>query len=203
MRTIAIIVALAIGAGGCAIAGAKAPGRVSLQARPDCNSGKGGVVADGLAAALLGVAAIAAASAEEGGPAAGLGLVSLAFIGSAISGSTSANKCRAAHDEYNGLLEARLGELGSDRAAAAAARADATSDEVAPPVAATTVATPPTPPRPTPPVMAMRPTTPPKAPTPSPTAPSPDDDDDDAAADDSDDTDDPHGWTEFWREVKP
>ena len=48
MRTVALSVAISVGATGCAVAAARGPepGPVRADHRPDCNTGKGGVVVD-------------------------------------------------------------------------------------------------------------------------------------------------------------
>jgi hypothetical protein len=211
MRSIAIIIALAVGASGCAIIAAKSPGPVTANARPDCNSSKGAVVADGLAAATLGIVALALATNDESGPGAGIGLLAAVYTGSAISGSGSADRCRQANDEYDALVQDRLDDLSRQRVADdATQRAGAVDDDgdepvvtprvIAPPPVAVVpppVAVKPPPPAPPTPTMAMRPPAPPAA------AGSDDEAADDEAADDADDDIDPRHWAAFWREVKP
>lgn len=149
MRSIAIILAFAVGASGCAIAVAKGPpdGPVSIRSRPDCNSGKGAVAADGLAGAGLGVAAIALGSADEGSAAAVVGLMAAAFVGSAIAGSRSADRCQDYNQKYDALIAQRLDA--ADRRAVAAEAAqrldlDPDGDPVAPVATPRTAPTAPT-----------------------------------------------------------
>ena len=106
MRTVALIIGVVVGAPGCGIAAAKGPGPgpVTIDTRPDCNTGKGGVVADGLAATVLGITSLALLAAEEGGGGALTGLAAVGFIGSAVSGSRAADRCRAAIDTWEGLV---------------------------------------------------------------------------------------------------
>ena len=68
MRTVAFMVAISVGATGCAVAAARGPepGPVRADHRPECNTGKGGVVADGLGATVLGISTLGLAAADEG-----------------------------------------------------------------------------------------------------------------------------------------
>ncbi|MBL8625744.1 MAG: hypothetical protein JNK64_30810 [Myxococcales bacterium] len=203
MRTVAFLVAISVGATGCAVAAARGPepGPVRADHRPDCNTGKGGVVADGLGATVLGISTLGLAAADEGAIAALTGLATAGLIGSAVAGSRSADRCQEALEEWEGLLTARrVEELEDERRTVRAARGVA----VRPPPA-TTAAVTPTPPVGKPPV--VTPTTPPvvKPTTPPVVKPTPaadpgdgdgDDADDAAAAGDGD-------WSAFWREVAP
>lgn len=192
MRTVAFLVAISVGATGCAVAAARGPepGPVRVDHRPDCNTGKGGVVADGLGATVLGISTLGLAAADEGAIAALTGLATAGLIGSAVSGSRSADRCQAALEEWQGLLTARrVEDLEEERRSVRAAR----GVEVRQP--ATTAAA--TPPVVTPAV--VKPTTPAAVPsTPPPVAGTDEGDGEDepAAAGDGD-------WSAFWREVRP
>ena len=109
MRTVAFIVAISAGATGCAVAAARGPepGPVRVDKRPDCNTGKGGVVADGLGASVLGISTLGLAAADEGGIAAITGLATVGLIASAVAGSRSADRCVEAQQTWEGLLVAR------------------------------------------------------------------------------------------------
>jgi hypothetical protein len=109
MRTVALSVAISVGATGCAVAAARGPepGPVRADHRPDCNTGKGGVVADGLGATVLGISTLGLAAADEGGIAALTGLATVGLIASAVAGSRSADRCSAALEDWEGLVLAR------------------------------------------------------------------------------------------------
>jgi len=202
MRTVVLVLLCAVGTSGCAVAAAKGPGPgpVRIDRKPDCNDGKGAVVLDGIGATVLGVSALAAFSADEGGVGAALGLATVGLIASAVAGSRSADRCRLAEEQWGNLvLTARTD---ARRLAPSPIVLDEDGDPIAPsprPVAVTpkvvapvTPATLPTP---------SRPVTPPATPTAT-AAPAPaDDGDDDGAADDATTSDDPGDWSAFWREV--
>ncbi|MEZ4400062.1 MAG: hypothetical protein R3B06_08590 [Kofleriaceae bacterium] len=119
MRTVAMILAVTVAGSGCSLAAARGPGPVRADRRPDCNSGKGAVFADGLAASVLGVLALAAAG-ESAGTAAVAGLSSVVFVTSAVTGSRSADRCRAAIAQYDDLLAVRERAAERDRREASA-----------------------------------------------------------------------------------
>ena len=210
MRTVVLVLLCAVGTSGCAVAAAKGPGPgpVRIDRKPDCNDGKGAVVLDGIGATVLGVSALAAFSADEGGVGAALGLATVGLIASAVAGSRSADRCRLAEEQWGNLvLTARTD---ARRLAPSPIVLDEDGDPIAPsprPVAVTpkvvapvTPATRPVAPAtlPTP----SRPVTPPATPTAT-AAPADDDDGaaDDGAADDATTSDDPGDWSAFWREV--
>lgn len=210
MRTVVLVLLCAVGTSGCAVAAAKGPGPgpVRIDRKPDCNDGKGAVVLDGIGATVLGVGALAAFSADEGGVGAALGLATVGLIASAVAGSRSADRCRLAEEQWGDLvLTARTD---ARRLAPSPIVLDEDGDPIAPsprPVAVTpkvvapvTPATRPVTPAtlPTP----SRPVTPPATPTAT-AAPADDDDGaaDDGAADDATTSDDPGDWSAFWREV--
>ena len=210
MRTVVLVLLCAVGTSGCAVAAAKGPGPgpVRIDRKPDCNDGKGAVVLDGIGATVLGVGALAAFSADEGGVGAALGLATVGLIASAVAGSRSADRCRLAEEQWGDLvLTARTD---ARRLAPSPIVLDEDGDPIAPsprPVAVTpkvvapvTPATRPVAPAtlPTP----SRPVTPPATPTAT-AAPADDDDGaaDDGAADDATTSDDPGDWSAFWREV--
>jgi hypothetical protein len=125
--------------------------------RPDCDTGKGNVVLDGLFGTGFAVGTLAAAA--DGSTDAGvvLGLLGAAFIASAVRGNTVVDECREAFASYDGLQQAPMPE---DRVATRPRIARPVV--VAPPPAeeeatvptapvAPTVAPPPPPPPPTPP----------------------------------------------------
>lgn len=195
MRTVAFMVAISVGATGCAVAAARGPepGPVRADHRPECNTGKGGVVADGLGATVLGISTLGLAAADEGGIAALTGLATVGLIASAVAGSRSADRCTAATQEWEGLLTARRAEeLEDERRSVRQARGVA----VRPPPPPAAPATPPPPAvvKPPPPAVVkpavVRPTTPAGA------DPGEGDGEDAAAAGDGD-------WSAFWREVAP
>lgn len=203
MRTVAFMVAISVGATGCAVAAARGPepGPVRADHRPDCNTGKGGVVADGLGATVLGISTLGLAAADEGAIAALTGLATAGLIGSAVSGSRSADRCEAALEEWEGLLTARRVEDAEEESRSVRA---ARGVAVRPPPATTAAATPPTPAvvkpavvTPTTPAV-VKPTTPAvvKPPTPAVADADEGDAEDGAAAGDGD-------WSAFWREVAP
>ena len=217
MRTVVLVLLCAVGTSGCAVAAAKGPGPGPVRAdrKPDCNDGKGAVVLDGLGATVLGVSALAAFAAEEGGVGAALGLASVGLIASAVSGSRSADRCRLAEQQWEGLLMANGGDARPPRQPAPGpVLVDEDGDPIAPSPRPIAVAPPvvapvrPTPVRPTsvtPPVATVRPPTPTPA-TPTPVAPTPAAGDGDGDDDDDDDdpptsSDDPGDWSAFWREV--
>ncbi len=210
MRTVVLVLLCAVGTSGCAVAAAKGPGPgpVRIDRKPDCNDGKGAVVLDGIGATVLGVGALAAFSADEGGVGAALGLATVGLIASAVAGSRSADRCRLAEEQWGDLvLTARTD---ARRLAPSPIVLDEDGDPIAPsprPVAVTpkvvapvTPATRPVAPAtlPTP----SRPVTPPATPTAT-AAPADDDDGaaDDGAADDATTSDEPGDWSAFWREV--
>lgn len=203
MRTVAFLVAISVGVTGCAVAAARGPepGPVRADHRPDCSTGKGGVVADGLGATVLGISTLGLAAADEGPLAALTGLATAGLIGSAVAGSRSADRCQAALEEWEGLLTARrVEDLEDERRSVRAAR----GVEVRQP-ATTAVATPPagTPAvvKPTTPAV-VKPTTPAVVPSTAPAVAGADegdaggDDEGEPAAGDGD-------WSAFWREVTP
>jgi hypothetical protein len=194
MRTVALSVAISVGATGCAVAAARGPepGPVRADHRPDCNTGKGGVVADGLGATVLGISTLGLAAADEGGIAALTGLATVGLIASAVAGSRSADRCSAALEDWEGLVLARrTQDLDDERREARAARGVAVKPPAKPPVPVEpppAVVTPPT----------TSPTTLVKPPPPRPPVADAGDDDADADADAAD-----GDWSAFWREVTP
>jgi hypothetical protein len=137
MRTVALSVAISVGATGCAVAAARGPepGPVRADHRPDCNTGKGGVVADGLGATVLGISTLGLAAADEGGIAALTGLATVGLIASAVAGSRSADRCSAALEDWEGLVLARrTQDLADERREARAARGVAVKPPAKPPV---------------------------------------------------------------------
>jgi hypothetical protein len=197
MRTVALSVAISVGATGCAVAAARGPepGPVRADHRPDCNTGKGGVVADGLGATVLGISTLGLAAADEGGIAALTGLATVGLIASAVAGSRSADRCSAALEDWEGLVLARrTQDLEDERREARAARGVA----VKPPVK------PPAPVEPPPAVVATTtPTTTVVKPPPPPRSPVADAGDDDADADADTEAAADGDWSAFWREVTP
>jgi hypothetical protein len=194
MRTVALSVAISVGATGCAVAAARGPepGPVRADHRPDCNTGKGGVVADGLGATVLGISTLGLAAADEGGIAALTGLATVGLIASAVAGSRSADRCSAALEDWEGLVLARrTQDLEDERREVRAARGVAVKPTVKPPAPVEpppAVVTPPT----------TSPTTLVKPPPPRPPVADAGDDDADADADAAD-----GDWSAFWREVTP
>ncbi len=194
MRTLALASALivALSSAGCAALAAKAPDPDRpVDQPPECNDGKGGVVVDGLMATALGLGTIAFAANGEGSGAAIFGLGALAYGISASAGSSSANKCRAANDDYVVMLERRDAESQAASAGIGGLPfADADEDTplatVRPPVAVA-------------PAVPTRTVAPPRPPTPTsvpPPAPAGDGTDDPSSAEvDAD------AWSDFWKEV--
>lgn len=156
---------------------------------PVCDSGKGLVAVDSLAAIAFGVGGLAALSEDQGTGAVALVGAAL-FTAAALHGSSNADKCREAMADYGREMMAVAPDVEVRRTPTRRRRLDpepeATPDDPQPPRTART----PTPPAPEPvpaPEPAPDPGTKP-APTPEPgTAPEP-----------------PRGvrdWTQFWREV--
>lgn len=189
MRAAATALAIAMASSGCAVIAAKAPDpNRPISEVPQCNTGKGGVAVDTVAALLLGVTAIAVAK-EETGAGVLLGLTGGVYGASAAAGSSSANKCRKALERYDAFIaeeRASPGGLGGLVAAPGAVDAPRPAPAVAPaPVAPPPVA-----------VVAPGPATPAPAPTPPPpTRPQPPPKPQPPPAD----ADDP--WSAFWQEV--
>ena len=202
MRSLAIATALALAASaaGCAAIAAKAPDPDRPRDRPPiCNDGKGGVAIDGIMTAALGVATLAFAADGEGGVAAATGLMALGYGLSAASGNSSANKCRAANEEYAAIYEqtereeiARRYGGGGDATSIGGIPivdedVDALGDAGLPPV---------TPPA-RPPVVVTPPVRPPAVVTPPATS----GDDGDATGDDGSGGGGDGDWSDFWKEV--
>ena len=95
---------------GCSLAltGPKPDRRLSE--RPDCDTGKGNVVLDGLFGTGFGVGTLAAVA--DGSTSAGvvLGLFGAAFIASAVRGNTVVDECREAFASFDGLDRAPMRE---------------------------------------------------------------------------------------------
>ncbi|MBP8805281.1 MAG: hypothetical protein KBG48_13100 [Kofleriaceae bacterium] len=221
MRTVALVLAL-MTSGGCALAAARSPDLpVRVEREPSCNSGKGAVFADGLGGGLFGLTSLGLLAAEEPAPGLVFGLAAAAFIGSAVSGSRSADRCRAARAEYQALVVARDEQVAVQRAVIQTERrlraggaAPVTPTGASPvdpfpgapaPTGTGATATTPTGTAPPvkPPVAAVKPVAPvaPVAPVKPPVAPpAAQADDDESPADDGAGGSD---WAEFWREVKP
>lgn len=123
MRSLALasaILAAATASAGCAVIGAKAPDPDRPRDQPPmCNDGKGGVVVDALMATTFGITTLALASDDAGGPAAITGLAALAYGISAAAGNSSANKCRAAMEEFVAMREREAAETAFAREHAA------------------------------------------------------------------------------------
>ena len=198
-------------ASGCAFSlSGPDPDRPQGQA-PQCDTGKGLVVLDGLVAATAGVIAVAVAGESEPG----IALLSLSigalYAGGAIRGNSNVNNCRAAMEGYESYLASRSvvpprgiaddGEDGDDgddgepreprrppRASATVPSSRPATTVPAPMPAASATTTPPAPPM----SSAVAPaaegaaTPPPTARPPAPPLPAPADDD----------------WSAFWREVE-
>ncbi len=209
MRTLALALALALP--GCALLSAKAPNpQRRVDQAPDCHSGKTGVAVDGIMTGTLGLMAIGI-SGESAGAGVVTGLIAAAYLGSALSGNSSADKCRAAVAEHDAHA-ARRGQLGGLPIAPPSGSPDEDGDDPdernrrRPPLAVRPAT--PTPARPTAPAPARptapapgRPTaaapTPPAAPAATATG---DDETDDAAPAPADDAGGDL-WNDFWQEV--
>ena len=152
---------------GCAMLSAHAPDpdRHPWEV-PSCNDGKSAVAGDAISATVLGVLALAAAP-DSGGAAFGLGLTGGAFAASAIAGNRSANRCRAAIEQYQAYMNraAPRGQTAAD-AVAHDGDGDRGGDDQS---SAAPVRPPPTAAAPT----AAAPTAPPAAPPTAPTAAAP------------------------------
>src|SRR5690349_5985424 len=108
MRSLALtaVLTFAMASAGCAMIAAKAPDPDRPRDQPPmCNDGKGGVVLDGIMATALGVATLGLAADDGGGAAAITGVGTLIYGISAGVGSSSANKCRQANEEFAQLRE--------------------------------------------------------------------------------------------------
>jgi hypothetical protein len=190
MRSLALtaVLTLAMTSAGCAMIGANPPDPDRPRDRPpSCNDGKGGVMVDGLMAAALGVATLGFAANDEGGAAALTGVGAFVYGVSAGIGSSSANKCRAAMDDYAALDERESVEAAFMRQGGGSVNAPG----IAPEDEDTPLASIP-PPRPRlvvapPPVVAQPQPQPQPAP---PSRPQPEE----RSGGDGD-------WTEFWKEV--
>jgi hypothetical protein len=207
---------------GCAMLSAHAPDpdRHPWEV-PSCNDGKRGVAGDAIGATVLGVLALAAAP-DSGGAAVGLGLTGGAFAASAIAGNRSANRCRAAIEQYQAYMNraaprgrtaadavADDDDGGDDRSRTAAARPPPSVAHAAP------SATAPQPALAAPTAPATAPTAPATAPAPTaaaaaPTAPAipPDHGSEPAPPGGADRADRPNPppvatdpWSDFWKRV--
>lgn len=204
MRSLALALSVVSMSTGCAVLAAKAPDPDRPRDRPPmCNDGKGGVVVDGLMTTTFGVIAIAMAADGEGEGAAIMGLGGLAYGLSAAAGNSSANKCRAAHDEYLALIERQEAEAAFARSGGPGGATDGTTiggmpiapddDDGDPYRPVARVAQPQPQPQPQPPPQPQPQPQPQPAPVVKTTpAPRPA-----AAKRDDDDVD----WDEFWKEV--
>jgi hypothetical protein len=175
---------------GCAMISAKAPDPDRPRDQPPmCNDAKGGVVLDALMATAFGVGTIAIAADGGGDGAAITALGTLAYGVSASVGNSSANKCRAATEEYTAMREKESVEAAFMRQGGGSVNApggipvdeeDATVASIPPPAKPRPVVAPPPQPQPQP------------APQPQP-QPRPE-----AKARPSADEGD---WSDFWKEV--
>jgi len=99
MRTSALALS-ALLIGGCAVINASGPDEHRPPWQPPrCNEGKASVAVDGIIAGALAFAAIVAAR-DSVEVTAGTGAVGGLFLGSALAGNASANRCRKAMDDY-------------------------------------------------------------------------------------------------------
>jgi hypothetical protein len=165
---------------------------------PQCDTGKGLVLLDGVMAGVAGLVAISVADDSPGVALLPLGIAAL-YLGGALKGNRNADRCRAARSDYESYLAARE-TLEDERRVRPPVQA-ATIPTSAPPASPSAVPTPTTaapiasgPVSPTPPPPAMSPpVSSAPAPAPAPPArapakprPTPEPDDD---------------WSAFWREV--
>jgi len=95
---------------GCSLAlsGPKPDRRLSE--RPDCDTGKGNVVIDGLVGSGLAIGTLVAAANDSSQAGIVLGLLSAVYIGSAVRGNTVVNECRAAFDSFDAEYQAPMRE---------------------------------------------------------------------------------------------
>ena len=99
-RLIAVVVVSSVS--GCSLALSGPDSKQPTTAAPECDTGKGLVGLDGLMGGGFAIGSLAALAADEGGAAALTGLISVAFIASAVRGNTAVNECRVAMAEYAG-----------------------------------------------------------------------------------------------------
>jgi hypothetical protein len=83
------------GLAGCSLALSGPDPHRPANTAPECDTGKGLVGVDGLFGAGFAIGSLAALGSDEGGIAAITGLISVAFIASAVSGNSTVNECRA------------------------------------------------------------------------------------------------------------
>lgn len=207
MRGIAIAaLAAMVGTSGCGVLMMDPPrDRLAPFEPPACKDTAGGSVLDSMFALGFGIGALGAASAEEGGTFVALGLITTAFVGSAVAGFRAASRCKDANLRFEARIEdlrARAEEPETD--AEAEPHAVAEADPVAEAAAETDPATetaaetdpvtatdPPTPtPTPTATATASDFASPPIAPPPPREEPTPR-------------RGRPPRWTDFWQEVRP
>jgi hypothetical protein len=99
-RLIAVVVLTSVS--GCSFALTGPDPQRPPSTAPECDTGKGLVGLDGLLGGTFAIGALAALGAEEDGVAALTGLISVAFIASAVRGNTAVNECRVAMADYSG-----------------------------------------------------------------------------------------------------
>jgi len=175
MRTSALALS-ALLIGGCAVINANGPDEHRPPWQPPrCNEGKASVAVDGIIAGALAFAAIVAAR-DSVEVTAGTGAVGGLFLGSALAGNASANRCRKAMDDYVAIArQTEPAPQGPWRLPSTVAAKPPPSPSPSPPPPPSPAPAPAPSPSPSPP--------PPPAPSPSPSA------DDD--------------WHDFWHEVTP